>query len=110
MTVAMLTCLAGLAVAAPATERLGPASGGASFAAALALAQAQEQALTANVTDSKAAVPIVWPCRSPDAPVRPATSVHALRPENVQVIGALGDSITAGFGANAENLLQLPTE
>jgi phospholipase B1 len=38
------------------------------------------------------------------------TDRHELRPENVQVIGAIGDSITAGFGAKAENLLQLANE
>ncbi|XP_058254299.1 phospholipase B1, membrane-associated isoform X2 [Hemibagrus wyckioides] len=37
-------------------------------------------------------------------------SVHRLRPGDVNVVAALGDSITAGFGAKAKNLLQLPNE
>ncbi|XP_070578249.1 phospholipase B1, membrane-associated-like [Ptychodera flava] len=35
------------------------------------------------------------------------TSVHELRPGDVTVLGALGDSITAGFAIAAENLLQI---
>ncbi|KAM4625850.1 phospholipase B1, membrane-associated-like [Polymixia lowei] len=38
------------------------------------------------------------------------TSVHKLRPGDIKVVAALGDSITAGFGAKAKNLLQLRTE
>jgi phospholipase B1 len=38
------------------------------------------------------------------------TSVHALRPNDIKVVGALGDSITAGFGARATNLINLLTE
>ncbi|KAK2826410.1 hypothetical protein Q5P01_020624 [Channa striata] len=38
------------------------------------------------------------------------TSAHRLRPADVQVVAALGDSITAGFGAKSKNLLQLKTE
>eukprot|EP00066_Takifugu_rubripes_P028606 XP_011617872.1 PREDICTED: phospholipase B1, membrane-associated [Takifugu rubripes] len=38
------------------------------------------------------------------------TSVHRLRPADIKVIAALGDSITTGFGAKAKNLLQLRTE
>ncbi|XP_026161753.1 phospholipase B1, membrane-associated-like isoform X2 [Mastacembelus armatus] len=38
------------------------------------------------------------------------TSVHRLRPADIKVVAALGDSITAGFGAKAKNLLQLKTE
>ncbi|XP_026194756.1 phospholipase B1, membrane-associated-like [Anabas testudineus] len=38
------------------------------------------------------------------------TSAHRVRPADIQVVAALGDSITAGFGAKAKNLLQLPTE
>ncbi|XP_017266887.1 phospholipase B1, membrane-associated isoform X2 [Kryptolebias marmoratus] len=37
-------------------------------------------------------------------------SVHRLRPADIKVVAALGDSITAGFGAKANNLLQLKTE
>ncbi|XP_043118248.1 phospholipase B1, membrane-associated [Puntigrus tetrazona] len=38
------------------------------------------------------------------------TSVHRLRPGDIKVVGSLGDSLTAGFGAKAENLLQLADE
>ncbi|KAM3870977.1 phospholipase B1, membrane-associated [Diretmus argenteus] len=38
------------------------------------------------------------------------TSVHRLRPGDIKVVAALGDSITAGYGAKAKNLLQLRTE
>ncbi|KAF7661858.1 hypothetical protein LDENG_00251670 [Lucifuga dentata] len=38
------------------------------------------------------------------------TSVHRLRPGDLKVVAALGDSVTAGFGAKAKNLLQLRTE
>ncbi|KAI2654363.1 Phospholipase B1, membrane-associated [Labeo rohita] len=38
------------------------------------------------------------------------TSVHKLRPGDIKVVASLGDSITAGFGAKAENILQLPIE
>nr|XP_046269347.1 phospholipase B1, membrane-associated [Scatophagus argus] len=38
------------------------------------------------------------------------TSAHRLRPADIKVVAALGDSITAGFGAKAKNLLQLRTE
>nr|XP_020469689.1 phospholipase B1, membrane-associated [Monopterus albus] len=38
------------------------------------------------------------------------TSAHRVRPADINVVAALGDSITAAFGAKAKNLLQLPTE
>uniref|UniRef100_A0A9J7WYN3 Si:ch211-214p16.3 n=1 Tax=Cyprinus carpio carpio TaxID=630221 RepID=A0A9J7WYN3_CYPCA len=38
------------------------------------------------------------------------TSVHRLHPGDIKVVASLGDSITAGFGAKAENLLQLTDE
>ncbi|XP_062378247.1 phospholipase B1, membrane-associated isoform X2 [Sardina pilchardus] len=38
------------------------------------------------------------------------TSVHRLRPGDINVVASLGDSITAGFGAKAKNILQLPNE
>ncbi|XP_019727801.1 phospholipase B1, membrane-associated-like [Hippocampus comes] len=38
------------------------------------------------------------------------TSAHRVRPADINVVAALGDSITAGFGAKAKNLLQLRTE
>lgn len=38
------------------------------------------------------------------------TSVHRLRPGDIKVVGALGDSLTTAFGAKARNLLELRTE
>ncbi|NXT46120.1 PLB1 Phospholipase, partial [Pluvianellus socialis] len=46
--------------------------------------------------------------RSPSSP--PATSVHYLKPADVKVIAALGDSLTAGTGIASDNLLELDTE
>ncbi|KAG7224094.1 hypothetical protein INR49_019829 [Caranx melampygus] len=38
------------------------------------------------------------------------TSAHRIRPADIKIVAALGDSITAGFGAKARNLLELRTE
>ncbi|XP_037097370.1 phospholipase B1, membrane-associated isoform X1 [Syngnathus acus] len=38
------------------------------------------------------------------------TSAHKVRPADIKVVAALGDSITAGFGAKAKTLLELRTE
>ncbi|KAM4600980.1 phospholipase B1, membrane-associated-like [Polymixia lowei] len=38
------------------------------------------------------------------------TSVHKLRPGDIKVVAALGDSYTAGTGAKAKNLLELKRE
>ncbi|XP_030299017.1 phospholipase B1, membrane-associated isoform X2 [Sparus aurata] len=38
------------------------------------------------------------------------TSAHRIRPADIKVVAALGDSLTAGFGAKAKSLLQLRTE
>lgn len=38
------------------------------------------------------------------------TSVHKLRPGDIDVIAAMGDSLTAGAGAFAHNLLQIIVE
>ncbi|KAM9297857.1 phospholipase B1, membrane-associated [Morus bassanus] len=46
--------------------------------------------------------------RSPSSP--PATSVHSLKPADVKIIAALGDSLTAGTGIASDNLLDLNTE
>ncbi|XP_075353302.1 phospholipase B1, membrane-associated [Mycteria americana] len=46
--------------------------------------------------------------RSPSSP--PATSVHSLKPADVKIIAALGDSLTAGTGVASDNLLDLDTE
>ncbi|XP_061098603.1 phospholipase B1, membrane-associated [Conger conger] len=45
------------------------------------------------------------------APSNPApTSVHRLRPADIKVVAALGDSTTAGVAAKAKNILQLEKE
>ncbi|XP_051908474.1 phospholipase B1, membrane-associated-like isoform X2 [Hippocampus zosterae] len=38
------------------------------------------------------------------------TSVHELRPADIKVVAAVGDSVTAGTGAKAKNLLELSRE
>ncbi|XP_018599077.2 phospholipase B1, membrane-associated-like [Scleropages formosus] len=38
------------------------------------------------------------------------TSVHKLRPGDIKVVAALGDSITAGYGAKSKNIFQLKIE
>jgi hypothetical protein len=38
------------------------------------------------------------------------TSVHALRPGDIDIIGALGDSLTAGNGGMATNVFQVTVE
>jgi phospholipase B1 len=48
-------------------------------------------------------------CDSDKSPQTP-TSVHALRPGDVQVVGAMGDSITAACGAGASTILGLALE
>jgi phospholipase B1 len=44
--------------------------------------------------------------RSPQIP----TSVHALRANDINVIAAMGDSLTAGLGAGAQSLVELTME
>ncbi|RVE57408.1 hypothetical protein OJAV_G00215900 [Oryzias javanicus] len=38
------------------------------------------------------------------------TSAHKVRPADIKIVGALGDSLTAGFGARAQNIIQLRNE
>lgn len=38
------------------------------------------------------------------------TSVHQLRPGDIDIVGAIGDSLTAGNGALATNILQVMIE
>lgn len=38
------------------------------------------------------------------------TSVHQLRPGDIDIIGAIGDSLTAGNGGMATNVLQITVE
>ncbi|XP_050171347.1 phospholipase B1, membrane-associated [Myiozetetes cayanensis] len=50
------------------------------------------------------------PCedRSPSSP--PAASVHSLKPADVKIIAALGDSLTAGTGITSDGLEDLATQ
>ncbi|NWV05930.1 PLB1 Phospholipase, partial [Ptilonorhynchus violaceus] len=45
---------------------------------------------------------------SPSSP--PATSVHSLRPANVKIVAALGDSLTAGSGIASDSLQDMTTQ
>ncbi|XP_018318542.1 phospholipase B1, membrane-associated-like [Agrilus planipennis] len=54
-------------------------------------------------------VPFPCPLNNTRSQKRPV-SVHALRPGDIDVIGAMGDSLTAGFGLTATNLLSLLIE
>lgn len=40
-----------------------------------------------------------FPCQIPTPSNDTTDSVHLLRPSDIRVIGAMGDSLTAGFGA-----------
>lgn len=40
----------------------------------------------------------------------PPTSVHQLRPGDIDIVGAIGDSLTAGNGGLATNIFQVATE
>ncbi|XP_063246903.1 phospholipase B1, membrane-associated [Prinia subflava] len=46
--------------------------------------------------------------RSPSSP--PATSVHSLKPADVKIVAALGDSLTAGTGIASDTLQDLTTQ
>ena len=76
------------------------------LAALAATAGALPQQHAVNSSRPGPAFPITWPCAAPEPP-EPAASVHALRPGNIQVVAALGDSITTGTFAKSETLLQL---
>ncbi|XP_077989754.1 phospholipase B1, membrane-associated-like [Glandiceps talaboti] len=47
-----------------------------------------------------------YDCPIPPPSAEPPTSVHELRPSDVDVLAALGDSITAGFGIAAETFAE----
>ncbi|XP_070578251.1 phospholipase B1, membrane-associated-like [Ptychodera flava] len=54
--------------------------------------------------------PYQFPCAITPPSTEVPTSVHRLRPADVNVIAALGDSITAANGAGADNILQVLIE
>ncbi|XP_072543949.1 phospholipase B1, membrane-associated-like [Salminus brasiliensis] len=49
-------------------------------------------------------------CSDTEPSVSLPTSVHRLRPADISVIAALGDSVTTGLGAKSQNFAQLSTE
>jgi phospholipase B1 len=48
-----------------------------------------------------------FPCKLRKPSSNPPTSVHKLRPADIAVVAALGDSITAGGGARANSVLDI---
>jgi len=69
-----------------------------------------EEMLRLGSTPEPALVPLSFPCQLIEVSSEPPTSVHKLRPSDVNVVAALGDSITAAFGAESRNVLQLFNE
>ena len=53
--------------------------------------------------------PTTFPCNT-NSSSAPPTSVHRLRPQDVAVIGSVGDSISAGVGATAAHILDVFNE
>ena len=51
-----------------------------------------------------------FPCRGLGPSAQRPTSVHRLRPADIKVVAALGDSLTAGNGALARNISELLLE
>ena len=55
-----------------------------------------------------------FPCALAHSPGRKSRgiphSVHKLRPGDIKVIGAMGDSLTAAAGSQARSVLQIGTE
>jgi len=56
---------------------------------------------------SSQVIPPPWTCKSPLPPAPPATNVRRLRPQDVKVVMAVGDSISAGFGMHAPHAYNL---
>lgn len=99
-----------LLLAAPAVAAMPAHSFSSSYAAQLATLKAQHPEL--REFNASAAKPRrEFPCaplnRSAE---RRAASVHELMPQDIAAVGALGDSITAGFGARASSLIDLVIE
>ncbi|KAM3919955.1 phospholipase B1, membrane-associated-like isoform 1-T1 [Leptodactylus fuscus] len=49
-------------------------------------------------------------CPDMSPSIEPPTTADYVRPADVKIVAALGDSLTAAIGANATNVLQIPTE
>lgn len=52
---------------------------------------------------------VSFPCKI-RRPTKPATSVHRLTPGDIQVVGALGDSLTAATGSKGISVLDFVRE
>ena len=52
----------------------------------------------------------MFPCKYLDKSYKKPKSVHKLRPGDIDIVAALGDSITSGTGALGKNLLELGNE
>ena len=52
----------------------------------------------------------MFPCKYLDKSYKKPKSVHKLRPGDIDIVAALGDSITSGTGALGKNLLELGTD
>lgn len=61
-------------------------------------------------TPEPAIVPASFPCELIKVSRNAPDSVHRLRPSDVNVVAAIGDSITAAFGAESRSVLDLFTE
>ena len=67
--------------------------------------------LAANVTERLGRDPL-FPCRTeyPETRHLYQRTVHTLRPQDVDIVASVGDSITAGTGALASNILEVNDE
>jgi len=63
----------------------------------------------ATTTPFPPSPPSTFPCTT-NSSSAPPTSVHRLRPQDVAIIGSVGDSISAGVGATAANILDVFNE
>jgi len=62
-----------------------------------------------NFSSVKYVPSTAFTCKGLPSPT-PPTSIHKLRPGDITVVAALGDSITAALGASSKSLLDLVTE
>ena len=108
MLLALLSsALVGSAVAAPHAVVVPPAANLSEYRAALLALVGGEHGAHAYAPAPRNVSQRAFPCQTlPASPAAP-TSVHALRPGDIGVVGALGDSITAGFGAESASVIGL---
>lgn len=63
-----------------------------------------------NLTSEQRSLRNVFGCSTFVSTGPRPTSVHALRPNDIEIIGAIGDSLTAANGAKASTILGLMEE